>query len=165
MESLKYSSIKNSDFVPKQHSPETKTTESELLLEKKNIFLAQLKKELYTLKKISDTHEKNLFIEKLIRKIHSNVNDINDKKMLSILLNKENTAMIKYLMNLYPSLSEREIRHCIFIKKNISLDEVANLLCIHPKSVIMARYRIKKKLGLSQNEKLWVFICNEMYKK
>lgn len=51
-------------------------------------------------------------------------------------------------------------KHCAFIKLGLSTNEVASILHIEPKSVEMARYRIKKQLNLSQEESLQNVIQN-----
>lgn len=47
----------------------------------------------------------------------------------------------------YPDLTQKELRHCAYIKMNLDVNEVANLTGVAQKSVEMARYRIKKKMG------------------
>ncbi len=54
----------------------------------------------------------------------------------------------------FPCLSTNELKHCAFIKINLSNKEIAQLLNIETKSVNMAHYRLRKKLNVSSNVKL-----------
>ena len=59
-----------------------------------------------------------------------------------------------------PELSNNELKLCALLKLNMSMKEMANILGISPDSVKTARYRLRKKLGLSKEEKLVDFIIN-----
>ncbi len=52
------------------------------------------------------------------------------------------------------SLTNYELRLCALIRLNFSMKEIGNILGIGPDSVKTARYRLKKKLNLSQEETL-----------
>ncbi|MGJ8744712.1 hypothetical protein [Polaribacter sp.] len=54
----------------------------------------------------------------------------------------------------HPTLSETELRHCMFIKLHMHTKEIARILLIDPRSVQTGRYRIKKKMNLNENEDL-----------
>ena len=55
-------------------------------------------------------------------------------------------------------LTENERRICSLIKVNLTNREIASLLNINEKSVRMSKYRLKKKLNLSEQEDLKEFI-------
>ncbi|NTW25417.1 MAG: hypothetical protein HGA37_12015 [Lentimicrobium sp.] len=60
----------------------------------------------------------------------------------------------------FPLLSEQEKRLAILLRLNLSSKEISTLLGISPKSVEIARYRLRKKLNLKQGESLTHFIQN-----
>ena len=62
------------------------------------------------------------------------------------------------LKNQYPALSAGDLRHCALIRMNMSHKESAKILGIDPNSVKMARYRMKKKIGLDEAEDLGTHI-------
>lgn|GEM_PF-2895089 len=64
------------------------------------------------------------------------------------------------LMTLAPQLSKNELKHCAYIRMNMSNKQVAGLLNVHPDSVKMSRYRIKKKLNLSAEDNLIAYILS-----
>lgn len=63
-----------------------------------------------------------------------------------------------YLLSKCPALTEIELRHCMFIKLHIQTKEIARILSVDPRSVQTARYRIKKKLNLTEEEDLRNFL-------
>jgi DNA-binding CsgD family transcriptional regulator len=54
----------------------------------------------------------------------------------------------------YPDLTPGELRLCAFIKLNLSLKEIANILGISPESVKISRHRLRKKMNLSSDQDL-----------
>ncbi|MGD1959220.1 MAG: tetratricopeptide repeat protein [Fulvivirga sp.] len=60
----------------------------------------------------------------------------------------------------FPDITNNELRLCALLKLNMNLKEAANILGISPESVKTARYRLRKKLGLSTDENLVDFIIN-----
>jgi tetratricopeptide (TPR) repeat protein/DNA-binding CsgD family transcriptional regulator len=55
-------------------------------------------------------------------------------------------------------LTINELRHCSYMKMNLSTKEIASLLNVSDRAVQMARYRIKKKLGLTADQDLIAYI-------
>ncbi|MFC2100521.1 tetratricopeptide repeat protein [Bacteroidota bacterium] len=60
----------------------------------------------------------------------------------------------------FPHLSQSELKHCTYIKLNLSTNEIAQLLNISNKSVQTARYRLKKKMNLIKEDDLVNIIMN-----
>ncbi|WP_158838538.1 helix-turn-helix transcriptional regulator [Polaribacter sp. L3A8] len=60
----------------------------------------------------------------------------------------------------HPTITETELRHCMFIKLHLHTKEIAKILLIDPRSVQTARYRIKKKMNLSEEEDLRDYLLN-----
>lgn len=58
----------------------------------------------------------------------------------------------------FPSLSQTEIRLTALVKLNLGNKEIATLLNIESKSVHMARYRLRKRLNLGENDDLNRFV-------
>lgn len=130
-----------------------------VFLDKKNIFLKKIKKELLILSKNKVTpFERKIYMSQLIRRISINLNEDDELRKITILLDKKNSDFFQRIKNVSPSITEQQLRHCLFIKYNIVACEVAKLFSISPHSVIIARYRIKKKLKLSKNDNLYSFI-------
>jgi len=62
------------------------------------------------------------------------------------------------LKGLDKNLSTNELRHCAYIKMNLTTKEIAGFLNVSDRAVQTARYRIKKKLGLSPEKDLSDYI-------
>lgn len=58
----------------------------------------------------------------------------------------------------HQDLSQQERKLCLLIKMELNNREISGILNIAPKSVGMGRYRLKKKLGLNEEEDLQVYI-------
>lgn len=56
------------------------------------------------------------------------------------------------------NLTRLDLKYCSYILMGLSNKEIANRLGVEPKSIRMARYRIKQKLGLQKDEHLDQFI-------
>jgi hypothetical protein len=56
------------------------------------------------------------------------------------------------------TLSRLDLKHCAYIYIGLTNKEVSQRLGIAPKSILMARYRIKLKLGLGKEEELDTYI-------
>lgn len=59
-----------------------------------------------------------------------------------------------------PKLTTLDLKHCAYIKMNIDNYELARILNVEMKSLQMTRYRLKKKLNLTQDENLREFILS-----
>lgn len=56
------------------------------------------------------------------------------------------------------SLTRLDLKHCSYILMGLSNKDIANRLSVEPKSIRMARYRLKQKLNLQKDESLDAFI-------
>lgn len=59
-----------------------------------------------------------------------------------------------------PELTNGDLKLCALLKLNMNMKEAAKILGISPESVKTARYRLRKKFNLSQEENLIDFIQN-----
>lgn len=95
---------------------------------------------------------------KLIFLIDQSINQEEHLKGFIVSFEKIHPDFFDKLSDKHPELSQNELKHCAYLKMNLSNKEVANMLHISPKSVEMARYRIKKKLQLSSGVNLSRFV-------
>ncbi|WP_243832650.1 tetratricopeptide repeat protein [Myroides indicus] len=119
-----------------------------VLLLSKNQFLAEIEKVLEHNKNIGEIENE---LKKAIRKL--NIQEKGWEQFKSA-FEKVHPLFFKTIQTEYPQLSKTEIRICSYIKINMSNQEIAALLNIEYRSVIVARSRIRKKLNLKQNEEL-----------
>ncbi|MEX0273324.1 MAG: helix-turn-helix transcriptional regulator [Flavobacteriaceae bacterium] len=93
-----------------------------------------------------------------------------EKKLLGIISNEDTWEEFKHqfeeihphffrrLNELHPNLSINDLKHCSYIVSNLKSKEVAGLINVSPRSVETTRYRLKKKLGLSQDETIYGYL-------
>jgi CheY-like chemotaxis protein/DNA-binding CsgD family transcriptional regulator len=74
--------------------------------------------------------------------------------------NDVHSNFYKKLSETYTDLTPNERKLCAFIKLNLSSKEIASITFQNVKSIDMARYRLRKKLGLSEEDNLVTFISN-----
>lgn len=75
-------------------------------------------------------------------------------------LNQINNKFIINLSNKYPNLTSKDINLCIYLKMNLSSKEIAPLMNISFRGVELHRYRLRKKLNLTQDENLSKFLLS-----
>ncbi len=64
------------------------------------------------------------------------------------------------LNEMYPSLTSTDLRLCALLKLNYTSKDIAKMLNLTLRGVEAARYRIRKKLALSESENLTTFMIN-----
>ena len=121
--------------------------------------MKSIKKELeLSLEDSLNSNRSNL--QKIINKIDSNLEINDDWEILKKHFNAVNSGYYDRLTELHTTLTETELRHCIFIKLHMQTKEIASILNIDPKSVQASRYRIKKKMKLKENLDLRDYLLN-----
>jgi len=111
------------------------------------------------LKKIIDfTNEKG---NELIRSVISQVNlntGTNVWQEFETRFENVYESFYQTLNNQFPDLTSKERKLCAFLRMNLSTKDIAALTFQDPKSVDMARYRLRKKLNLNTEENLTDFL-------
>lgn len=69
-----------------------------------------------------------------------------------------NTAFYEKLQNEFPNLTKTEIKLCSLIRLNIDNNEIAILQNVAVESVYTSRFRLRKKLNLTSDDDLNVFL-------
>jgi DNA-binding CsgD family transcriptional regulator len=64
----------------------------------------------------------------------------------------------KKLTSRYPDLTNNDRRLCAFIMLNMSTKDISSITYQSLHSIKIARYRLRKKLGLDKNENLSAFL-------
>ena len=111
---------------------------------------------------------------KKLKKINSLKSDTNFKALVKTVFDSDiidkhtvefqnkvdilNSAFYEKLQKEFPSLTKTEIKLCSFIRLNIDNNEIAILQNVAVESVYTSRFRLRKKLNLSSNEDLNVFL-------
>lgn len=75
-------------------------------------------------------------------------------------LNHINNEFIIALTKKYPNLTSKDIKLCVYLRMNLSSKEIAPMMNISFRGVELHRYRLRKKLGLSSEESLSIFLLS-----
>lgn len=137
-------------------------------LRNKTIELANKAKEneeknrlLQTLKEKCDAAQANPASSKMQWKEMNRLLDAHllaDDKTFEIQMDELHQEFLKKLKAQFPSLSRNDLRLCVYLKIGISSKEIADILNIQPSSFYISRSRIRKKLELGADEKLYDFL-------
>lgn len=68
--------------------------------------------------------------------------------------NNNNPKFLKNLLGAFPSLTQRELLMCMYLKINYSTIEISKLMNISKSSVDSYRHRVRKKMKLKRSESL-----------
>ena len=119
---------------------------------RRNNMLNSLKREVRELGQADTPQKLKSKSDRIIRQIDANMNDDSNWVVSENYFNCIYDGLLDRLKDRYPSLSKTDLRICVYIKLNLSTKEIADLMNISPKSVEMARYRLRKKLGLGPGD-------------
>ena len=78
-------------------------------------------------------------------------------KEFEIRFQKVHTDFYKKLTDKYPDLTANELRLCAFLKLNMSTKEISAITYQSENSIMVARTRLRQKLGISKYENLITF--------
>lgn len=122
-----------------------------LQMMQKNNLLQELREKLDENEKVKEDQG----FKKIINKGLNQDKDWTDFNSSFESLNKNFYTRLK---ELYPDISQNDLKLCALIKLNLSIKEMAGILNISPDSVKTARYRLRKKLELNSEDNLTDFI-------
>jgi tetratricopeptide (TPR) repeat protein len=125
------------------------------LLEKSDA-LAQINTELESLR--ANISEDTIQAGKLDKVLQTNILTEQDWANFKKAFEEIYPGFFSQLRYQYPKLTTAELRLSALIKVNLNAKEIASILGISPESVKTARYRLKKKYQLSDEERLEDFI-------
>lgn len=135
-------------------------SENTLYLLQANEFNAQLVKKLQHLYKKTDTSDQETrdLYDEIIDELQSRLRD-DSWKRFEIYFQRLYNDFVKDLMEKFPSLTTNDIKLCAFLKQGMSSKDIAAITYQTDESVRVARYRLRKKLGLDQSQNLASFLA------
>ncbi len=94
------------------------------------------------------TPEERRSYKELQKMISDNINLDSDWDQLKIHFEKVNTGFFEKLQQLYPELSQGDLKVCAYIKIKLSSKEIANMMNISLAGINKRLYRIRRKMNL-----------------
>lgn len=148
--------IKNSKLEKQKMKAELNFKNKELTINlmalmKKNEVLAEISKKLLLFEKEMPNDE---FRDK-INKMNKELTHTSDEKIwkeFALRFNEINSGFYDILLKKYPDLSQNELRLCAYLKLNMTSKEISEITGQRILTLEGARYRIRKKLGISGSD-------------
>ncbi len=129
-----------------------------MLLVQKRGLLSEMLIELKELKDSIKNDRLRNIIRNLTKKINLNLQDEEHLQVFDTNFERVHQDFFNELKSNFSDLTQKELRLCGFVKMNLSNKEIASILNISVRGVETARYRLRKKLSLSQNENTVEFL-------
>lgn len=131
---------------------------STMLIINKNRMLQKLKEEIMEQKKTLGQQYPNKYYDKIIRAIDEYIGTDDDWSLFQANFDRIHEGFFRNLKARYPELTAGDLKLCAYLRLNLSTKDIANLLNISVRGVEVARYRLRKKLDIVQEENLVEFM-------
>jgi len=138
-----------------EHTNKELTTHVMYLL-RKNEFIISIAEKL-KLAKLDANSENRKIISDLIKELESNSAMISWEDF-EIRFQEVYTGFYKKLNINFPDLTPNELRLCAFLRLNMTTKEIAAITYQSANSIVVARHRLRKKLGIEKEENLISFL-------
>lgn len=127
-------------------------------LVQKNETLSSIRSELEKLNKEIRDQEAKGRIRSLLRMMNQDERLDKDWKQFTHHFDQVHSDFLKRLQEQYPQLTPKDHRLCAYLRMNLSSKEIAPMMNISVRGVEIGRYRLRKKLGLQQEQNLNEFM-------
>lgn len=124
----------------------------------KNTFMETIKEELEEVKQKGKSVETKHALEKIVREIDTSLRLQEDWNQFEYHFDQVHGDFLNRLREHFSDLTPNEQRLCVLLRLNLSTKEISNLMSISLRGVEIARYRLRKKLGLDLGQNLSKFI-------
>lgn len=114
---------------------------------KKNEMLADITERLSKLEKETNNQENRALIHKIAYDIE-NISQENIWEEFELRFKNVHGEFYEKLLKSYPDLSPNEQRLCAFLRLNLTTKEISNISGQSQRAIEMARFRLRKKLGI-----------------
>ncbi|XCF04845.1 tetratricopeptide repeat protein [Tamlana crocina] len=127
-----------------------------LHLVQKNTFIQELKDNLEKIKQSPELFK--IEFRRLVMLLKKESAEDKDWEVFKSYFTEVHNNFDMKLKEVYPEISEKEIRLASFLRMNLSTKEIASMLNVLPDSVLKSKYRLKKKLKLDKETDLTGFL-------
>jgi ligand-binding sensor domain-containing protein/DNA-binding CsgD family transcriptional regulator len=129
-------------------------------LAKKNEILLKIKDDLQQLKKSKGVQIPVKGFQQLLRHIEMNLTSEKDWELFEKNFNQVHEQFLKKIKIAFPELTPADLQLAAYLKMNLSSKEIAPLFHISLRGVENKRYRLRKKMGLTNDANLTEFLMN-----
>ena len=135
-----------------------KLANSTMNIIQKNEILIEIKDELNEMKKELGERFTEKHYSRLLHKIDSNMTSEESWRIFEDNFNEVHEDFLKRLKHNFPDLSPGDLKLAAYLRMNLSSKEISPLLFISVRSIENKRSRLRKKLGLKEEDNLVDFI-------
>jgi DNA-binding CsgD family transcriptional regulator/ligand-binding sensor domain-containing protein len=129
-----------------------------MLLVKKRELLSDMHDELKTLKDTVRSDASKQIVRDLIRKINTNLQNEEHIQVFEANFERVHHEFFAQLKSTFSDLTQKELQLCAFVRMNLTNKEIASILNISVRGVETARYRLRKRLGMSHEQDMSAFL-------
>jgi tetratricopeptide (TPR) repeat protein len=131
-------------------------TTNVMYLLKKNEFIESISEKLKKTKQYFKPENRS-FLDNIIKELEASLSS-DSWEEFEIRFQQVHKDFYSKLNEQFPNLSPNEQKLCAFLRLNMSTKEISAITYQSDKSIFMARYRLRKKLGLDEHANLITFL-------
>ena len=140
-----------------QHNNAQLASNTMNLLQKREL-LNKIKEEIIKVKEEPEVDQQTKKIRRIIKLINEQLEVNDDWERFSLYFDKVNNDFLRILKDNFPLLTPTDLKLCAYLRLNISTKAIADLLNLSIRGVESSRYRLRKKLDLSNDVSLFDFL-------
>lgn len=126
-------------------------TETAVVMMKKNEAYAEVINQLKEIKDGTPDREAKKALDRIAKKIEQTM-DSDYYQEFSLRFKEVHPEFVEKLTKKHPDLTPNEVKICSFLKLNMSTKEISALTGQSVAAIEMARFRIRRKLGIDRDE-------------
>lgn len=123
-----------------------------MLLVKKRELLTDVYEALKALKENTRHESVRKGLRELMKKININLESEEHLQVFDLNFERVHHEFFHQLKTSFPDLTQKELRLCAFIQMNLTNKEIASILNLSVRGIETARYRLRKRLSIHQDE-------------
>ncbi len=152
--------LKNEKLESEIHFKNAELASSAMHIVKKGELIGKMKTELTQIMSLPELSKTNLAIKKLIKALHSDEHIDEEWDNFSKHFDKVHSDFTVTLKKLHPNLTGNEVKLCAYLRMNLSTKEIAQLSNISTRGAEISRYRLRKKLGIPFETRLFDYLIS-----
>ncbi len=148
---VRYSQLKQQKLQDELSYKNKEMTANVMSLMKKNEMLSEITQRLIQIENNAVKTE----TKEAIRKVGAEIENSTNEKIweeFEMRFKQVHSEFYENLIHKFPELSPNEQRLCAFLRLNLSTKEISNITGQSSRAIEMARFRLRKKLGISSQD-------------
>jgi DNA-binding CsgD family transcriptional regulator len=150
--------LKNEKLQSEVDHKNSELASSAMNLVRKKEILSKLKGDLVQYKEHAEQDKSGKDFQKIIRVIDKELDHDEEWEQFAVHFDSVHTNYLKKLKEFCPDLTASELKLAAYLRLSLSTKEIAQLMNISIRGVETSRYRLRKKLGLSNEMNLFDFL-------